>query len=110
MIFLSALCRDIDVVGIAIGTNFTFGAKGAGNPQLMRDKLTDKGIHIIVEPLLSTEEGPICSTNIRKAIEEGRMEQAHAWLGRPYQFRGIVIKGDQRGRTLGFPTINFFIA
>ena len=107
--FLSALCRDIDVVGIAIGTNFTFGAKGAGNPQLMRDKLTDKGIHIIVEPLLSTEEGPICSTNIRKAIEEGHMEQAHAWLGRPYQFRGIVIKGDQRGRTLGFPTINFLL-
>ncbi|WP_295227074.1 bifunctional riboflavin kinase/FAD synthetase [Veillonella sp.] len=107
--FLDALCGDIDVVGIAIGTNFTFGAKGAGNPQLMRERLSAKGIHIIVEPLLSTEEGPICSTNIRKAIEEGHMEQATAWLGRPYQFRGIVIKGDQRGRTLGFPTINFLL-
>ena len=75
----------------------------------MRERLSAKGIHIIVEPLLSTEEGPICSTNIRKAIEEGHMEQAATWLGRPYQFRGIVIKGDQRGRTLGFPTINFLL-
>ena len=107
--FLDALCYNIDVVGIAIGTNFTFGAKGVGNPKLMRERLCEKGIHIIVEPLLSTKEGPICSTNIRKAIEEGHMEQATAWLGRPYQFRGIVIKGDQRGRTLGFPTINFLL-
>lgn len=107
--FLDALCYNIDVVGIAIGTNFTFGAKGVGNPKLMRERLCEKGIHIIVEPLLSTKEGPICSTNIRKAIEKGHMEQATAWLGRPYQFRGIVIKGDQRGRTLGFPTINFLL-
>ena len=73
----------------------------------MRERLSAKGIHIIVEPLLSTDEGPICSTNIRKAIEEGHMEEASALLGRPYQFRGIVIQGDQRGRTLGFQQLIF---
>ncbi len=42
-----------------------------------------------------------------KAIREGRLEDATGWLGRPFQFKGTVIKGDQRGRTLGFPYIKF---
>ena len=107
--FLHHLCDGLDVVGMVVGTNFTFGAKGVGTPKTMIDALTSKGIHIIVEPLLPTLEGPISSTAIRKAIEEGRMEDATSWLGRPYQFKGIVIKGDQRGRILGFPTLNLLL-
>lgn len=107
--FLARLCNDIDVVGMAVGSNFTFGAKGAGTPDMMKDELTRLGIHIMVEPLLPSPEGPISSTAIRHAIEEGRMEDATQWLGRPYQFTGTVIKGDQRGRTLGFPTLNLLL-
>ena len=52
---------------------------------------------------------PISSTEIRKAIHEGHLEDANGWLGRPFQFKGTVIKGDQRGRTLGFPTLNLLL-
>lgn len=107
--FLDALTDHLDVIAMAVGTNFTFGAKGAGTPAVMVDLLASKGIEVLVESLLPTEEGPVSSTAIRKAIEEGRMEEAAEWLGRPYQFKGIVIKGDQRGRTLGFPTVNLLL-
>ena len=52
--------------------------KGLAIPQLMRERLSQKGFISFVEPLLSTEEGPICSTNIRKAIEDRAYGQAAA--------------------------------
>ena len=48
----------------------------------------------------------ISSTRIRKALEEGRVEDAEAMLGYPYRLRGVVVGGKQLGRTLGYPTAN----
>ena len=99
--FLDALCTDMNVQAIVIGENFTFGAKGLGNPTYMKQALADKQIQVLVQPLLPCDglSTPISSTEIRKAIREGRLEDATHWLGRPFQFKGTVIKGDQRGRT-----------
>ena len=109
--FLDALCKDTNVEAIVVGENFTFGAKGLGNPEYMKQVLADKAILVLVQPLLPCDElsTPISSTEIRKAIREGRLEDATHWLGRPFQFKGTVIKGDQRGRTLGFPTLNLLL-
>ena len=109
--FLDALCTDMNVQAIVIGENFTFGAKGLGNPTYMKQALADKQIQVLVQPLLPCDglSTPISSTEIRKAIREGRLEDATHWLGRPFQFKGTVIKGDQRGRTLGFPTLNLLL-
>ena len=109
--FLDALCTDMNVQAIVIGENFTFGAKGLGNPTYMKQALADKHIQVLVQPLLPCDglSTPISSTEIRKAIREGRLEDATHWLGRPFQFKGTVIKGDQRGRTLGFPTLNLLL-
>ena len=109
--FLDALCTDMNVQAIVIGENFTFGAKGLGNPTYMKQALADKHIQVLVQPLLPCDglSTPISSTEIRKAIREGRLEDATGWLGRPFQFTGTVIKGDQRGRTLGFPTLNLLL-
>ena len=109
--FLDALCTDMNVQAIVIGENFTFGAKGLGNPTYMKQALADKHIQVLVQPLLPCDglSTPISSTEIRKAIREGRLEDATGWLGRPFQFKGTVIKGDQRGRTLGFPTLNLLL-
>ena len=109
--FLDALCKDTNVEAIVVGENFTFGAKGLGNPEYMKQVLADKAIQVLVQPLLPCDElsTPISSTEIRKAIREGRLEDATHWLGRPFQFKGTVIKGDQRGRTLGFPTLNLLL-
>ena len=73
--------------------------------------VADKNIRVLVQPLLPCDgrSTPISSTEIRKAIHEGRLEDANHWLGRPFQFKGTVIKGDQRGRTLGFPTLNLLL-
>ena len=109
--FLDALCKDTTVEAIVVGENFTFGAKGLGNPEYMKQVLADKAIQVLVQPLLPCNglSTPISSTEIRKAIREGRLEDATHWLGRPFQFKGTVIKGDQRGRTLGFPTLNLLL-
>ena len=109
--FLDALCTDMNVQAIVIGENFTFGAKGLGNPTYMKQALADKHIQVLVQPLLPCDalSTPISSTEIRKAIREGRLEDATHCLGRPFQFKGTVIKGDQRGRTLGFPTLNLLL-
>ena len=60
----------------------------------MKQVLADKGIQVLVEPLLPCDglSTPISSTEIRKAIREGRLEDATHWLGRPFQFKGTVIK------------------
>ena len=109
--FLHDLCNDMNVEAIVIGENFTFGAKGLGNPEYMKKVVADKNIRVLVQPLLPCDGSstPISSTEIRKAIHEGRLEDANHWLGRPFQFKGTVIKGDQRGRTLGFPTLNLLL-
>lgn len=109
--FLQALCNKQQVVGIVVGENFTFGAGGKGTPDYMRDYLSATGVQVITEPLLhhALLHGPVSSTAIRQAVKEGRMEDVTLLLGRPYQFKGTVIKGDQRGRTLGFPTLNFLL-
>ena len=109
--FLDALCTDMNVQAIVIGENFTFGAKGLGNPTYMKQALVDNHIQVLVQPLLPCDglSTPISSTEIRKAIREGRLEDATGWLGRPFQFKGTVIKGDQRGGTLGFPALNLLL-
>ena len=109
--FLHDLCNDMNVEAIVIGENFTFGAKGLGNPEYMKQVVADKNIRVLVQPLLPCDGSstPISSTEIRKAIHEGHLEDANHWLGRPFQFKGTVIKGDQRGRTLGFPTLNLLL-
>ena len=56
-----------------------------------------------------SEGRPISSTRIRELIENGKLEQAEEFLGRPFTFSGRVVHGDRRGRSLGFPTANLLI-
>ena len=57
-------------------------------------------------PLLADGGGPISSTRIRRVLQDGYPERATADLGRPWTIRGEVVHGDERGRTIGFPTAN----
>ena len=106
--FVKAITAHNKVQAIVVGKNFTFGAKGAGNPDLLAELLRGTSVQVLVKDLLQDKgEKTISSTAIRQAIQQGHMEEAEAMLGRPFQFKGQVILGDQRGRTLGFPTMNF---
>ena len=57
-------------------------------------------------PPVTDAQGPLSSTRIRRALQDGYPERATAELGRPWAIRGIVSHGDKRGRTIGFPTAN----
>ena len=94
---------------IVVGEDFHFGRHRDGNVDLLR-KLGVEG-HFEVEPvqLVPRRDGvdePVSSTAIRRALAGGDIARANAMLGRPYEVRGTVFEGDQRGRLLGFPTAN----
>ncbi|MBT5020970.1 bifunctional riboflavin kinase/FAD synthetase [Planctomicrobium sp.] len=92
--------------GLVEGPNFFFGKNRAGNIQSLA-KLCDA--HEMSLNILSPLEnnGEMTSSSaIRKAIENGDMRTAKTQLGRAYSISGKVIQGDQRGRTIGFPTAN----
>lgn len=96
---------------IVEGPSFGFGKGRKGTPELLKQYAEPSGCEVcIVEPVtLQLDEGEavmVSSSLIRRLIVEGKMLQATLCLGRPYAILSEVIKGDQRGRTLGFPTAN----
>lgn len=91
---------------ILCGFNFRFGKNASYSALDMRDYFEKRDIWVrILEPQ-DYEGQPISSTRIRKAVKEGRIEAANEMLGYNFTFESEVIKGDKRGRTIGFPTIN----
>lgn len=101
----------IDRVGakaVIVGADFHFGADRAGSVDTLIEA-GERGDFIVevleLETLPSGTE-PVSSTAIRRALAGGRVADAAAMLGRPYQIDGVVIEGDRRGRTIGFPTAN----
>lgn len=96
---------------VIVGHNFRFGAKAAGDTATLTSLGRDLGFAVEVVPLVSGEipgdtEGAWSSTRIRASIAAGEMEAAAAMLGRPHRLEGTVVRGDQRGRELGYPTAN----
>jgi riboflavin kinase/FMN adenylyltransferase len=91
---------------ICVGGEFTFGHKRSGNVALLR-KLGEE-LHFSVHGLASVSlDGlAVSSTRIREAIRSGELDAASQMLGRGYSLAGVVVKGDQLGRKLGFPTAN----
>ncbi len=94
------------LVHMVVGPNWTFGHRARGTPALLRELAAARGFAVTVaEPVLSDGQ-PISSSRIRAAVQAGRLDQAAAWLGRPYSVRGPVVHGRAEGRRLGFPTAN----
>ena len=94
------------VSGAAIGFNFHFGANRAGSPGFLQAQGKKHGFAVdIVAPLLDRGR-PVSSGPIRAALAAGRLDDAAEFLGYPWFVSGTVIRGDKRGRELGFPTAN----
>ena len=94
---------------LVIGHDHGFGRGRAGDVTLLREIGTELGFAVdVVKPVL-IEGAAVSSSLIRKAVSEGRLEAARTRLGRPYSARGVVVRGEQRGRDLGFPTANLSI-
>lgn len=91
---------------VMVGEDFRFGHHARGSIALLREMGEEHGFRVEPVPVITGRLGVYSSTNVRKAVVEGRMEDAAEMLGRPHELRGEVVHGDQRGRQLGFPTAN----
>jgi riboflavin kinase/FMN adenylyltransferase len=88
------------------GVNFGFGRGREGNVEALTGLCRQAGLALVVVPPLEIDGRPVSSSRVRHALERGDVRQAAELLGRCYRLRGIVGRGQQRGRTLGFPTAN----
>lgn len=91
---------------IAVGEDWRFGRRRAGDVNLLRNEAEARGFHLEAVPPLMHEGDRISSTRIRQAIHDGNLAEAESMLGRRYSVSGQVVKGAQLGRQLGFPTAN----
>ena len=108
-----AFVRQVLVDGLrtrhaAVGQNFTFGHRAAGNLQMLAAFGTDLGFEVDGVPLFQIDGRPISSTSIREALAAGDLDWPERALGRRYVVEGTVVPGAGRGRGLGFPTANLF--
>lgn len=100
------LLNRLRVAQLVIGYDHGFGRGRSGDVETLKQIGADLGIEVdVVSPILA-REAPVSSTRIRKALLAGDVEAAREGLGRPYSVRGLVVRGEGRGRTLGFPTAN----
>jgi riboflavin kinase / FMN adenylyltransferase len=88
---------------VSVGENFRFGNRAQGDPQMLAE---DERFSTRVTPLLEVDGEIVSSSHIRGLVLAGEVEQATRFLGAPFQLRGEVVRGDKRGRELGFPTAN----
>jgi riboflavin kinase/FMN adenylyltransferase len=88
------------------GQDFAFGHRRGGDTNFMAARAEVLGMGLTLVPPVTDAQGPLSSTRIRRALQDGYPERATSELGRPWAIRGIVSHGDKRGRTIGFPTAN----
>jgi riboflavin kinase/FMN adenylyltransferase len=104
--FLDALAPSIELRALAMTPESAFGKGRTGTLERMRALGTQRGFSVIpVDPLI-VDGAPVSSSRIRAALADGAVEVASELLGRPAYLEGTVVRGDQRGRELGFPTAN----
>ena len=99
--FVAEVLEPIGTKTVVAAEDFRFGRGRAGDVDLLRRL----GIEVVNVPLV---EG-VSSSRIRELLQEGEMREAAGLLGRPHELEGIVVSGDQRGGTLGFPTANLAV-
>ena len=105
--FVERILLPLDPTAVVVGQNFRFGHGANADADTMRE-LAQGRFEVCVLDMLC-DGGPVSSSRIRTALEDGDPDLAAAMLGRWFRYSGIVVLGDQRGRTLGFPTANLTV-
>ncbi len=102
--------EGLGLTHVVVGSDFCFGKGRAGNAADLERYGAEMGFGVTISPLLETGGIEVSSTRIREALTDGRPEDAAAMLGHLHRIEGVVVRGDQRGRELGYPTANMSIA
>jgi len=102
----NVLLQGLGARHVVCGYDFTFGARRSGNVERLREMAAERALGVtVLDPVM--HEGEIySSTRIREALRAGWASEASELLGHHWEIEGEVEKGDQRGRTIGFPTAN----
>ena len=105
--FASEVLADrLGAAHIAVGHNYRYGHRAQGTVETLREAGARLGFEVTELPLLELQGGVVSSSRIRDLIGDGQVELAAALLGRPPWLEGTVVRGDGRGRGLGFATAN----
>ena len=103
------LCKGLGVSHVVVGADFCFGHKRLGTATALEAFGQAMGFGVTVAPLLERSTATVSSTAIRRALRDGRPQDAAEMLGHWHRIEGPVIGGEQRGRTLGYPTANMSV-
>jgi riboflavin kinase/FMN adenylyltransferase len=110
-----AFVRDViasalSPIHVTVGHDFAFGAGRKGDGKLLSDMGQELGFGVtIVPPFLDHSGIRYSSSRVREAIKAGHLAMVTTLLGRPWRVEGVVVDGQKRGRTIGFPTANIYL-
>ena len=104
----TVLVEQLHAAHVVVGENFTYGHRAAGTVDSLTAEGRRFGVGVEGVPLAAVPDGgvTISSTYVRACVAAGDMGPAAAALGRPHRVDGVVVRGDRRGRELGYPTAN----
>lgn len=102
----AVLVEGLHARGVVVGENFRYGHKAAGDIGSLTAAGRRFGFSVEGVALCGSEETTWSSTYVRSCVQAGDVEGAKAALGREHRVEGVVVRGDQRGRELGYPTAN----
>ena len=102
----SFLVAGLGVRAVVAGDDFRFGYRGGGNFDLLVSLGERRGFEVVKRETCCVRGGRVSSSWIRDALANDELDIARELLGRPYTVGGRVARGDRRGRTIGFPTLN----
>jgi riboflavin kinase/FMN adenylyltransferase len=100
------LHERLGLAEVMVGADFVFGHEKRGNLALLQRLGAELGFAAHGMPAVLHGGERISATRVRRAVAEGKVEEAAAMLGRPYSIVGTIVRGDRMGKRLGWPTIN----
>lgn len=104
--FLDWMRAELNPVCVVAGYDYSFGAGGKGNTAMLREYCDRYGIDLVIVPPVRLDGEVISSTRIRKALQDGELEEANHMLGYAYSLAGTVTEGKQTETQTGFPVLN----
>ncbi len=104
--FRNILLRRLSAESIVVGYDFSFGKERAGHLEKLESLCREAGVELEVVQPQRLDSEIVSSSRIRQYLQSGEVEMAAKLLGREFFYRGVVIKGEGRGRKIGYPTAN----
>ena len=108
--FARLLVEEAGLRLLVVGEDFRLGRGGEGTIEVLTALGDELGFEVLPVPLLGDDTDRVSSTRVREALAAGEMEAVGNLLGRSFFLRGPVLHGDERGRQIGFPTLNIGVS